>query len=153
MCPILMSPACRSPVLPLPGPARPAPVRQAGFSLIEVVVSLAILALAGTIIVPGAVEMVERFDSQAKLSLLVDQIENSRGMAVTRGEIIVLASSDTGPPTGLSDIPDGWQVTFPTPMVFSPAAVCSGQGVVIVTPSRQRRYFALDPATCRLERS
>lgn len=127
--------------------------RQAGFSLIEIVVSLAILALAGTIIVPGAVEMVERFDTQARLTTLVDQIENTRGRAVTSGEIIVLETSASGAPAGLSEIPPGWQLTFPTPLVFSPAAVCSGQGVVIVTASGLRRYFALDPATCRLEQS
>jgi prepilin-type N-terminal cleavage/methylation domain-containing protein len=128
----------------------PAPGREGGYSLIEIVVSLAILALAGTIIVPGAVEMVERFDSQAKFRMLVDEIEGSRGRAVTLGQLVVL--SDATAAGSLPGLPEGWQVTFPTPLVFSPAAVCTGQGAVIVSASGQRQYYALDTATCRLVR-
>lgn len=127
----------------------PAPGREDGYSLIEIVVSLAILALAGTIIVPGAVEMVERFDRQAKFRMLVDEIEGSRERAVTLGQLVILSDSAAG---SLPGLPQGWQVTFPTPLVFSPAAVCTGQGAVIVSPSGQRQYYALDPATCRLVR-
>lgn len=130
--------------------ASPAPGREGGYSLIEIVVSLAILALAGTIIVPGAVEMVERFDSQAKFRMLVDEIEASRGRAVTLGQLVVL--SDATAAGSLPGLPEGWQVTFPTPLVFSPAAVCTGQGAVIVSASGQRQYYALDTATCRLVR-
>ncbi|KDA00618.1 hypothetical protein HPO_01275 [Hyphomonas polymorpha PS728] len=119
--------------------------------MIEIVVSLSILALAGTIIVPGAVEMVERFDSQAKFRMLVDEIEGSRERAVTLGQLVVLADGTAA--GGLRRLPEGWQVNFPTPLIFSPAAVCTGQGAVIVSPSGQRQYYALDTATCRLVRS
>lgn len=128
-----------------------APCREAGYSLIEVVVSLAILALAASIVVPNAVDMVERFQAQADLRSIIDQIQNQRQRAISSGQARTLDASRNETEQPLIVLPNGWRLELVTPLVFSQAGICKGEGVTIITPSGRRQYYDLDTRTCELE--
>jgi len=127
------------------------PCREAGYSLIEVVVSLAILALAASIVVPNAVDMVGRFQAQADLRSIIDQIQDQRQRAISSGQVRILDASRDDRDQPLILLPDGWRLELVAPLVFSQSGVCKGEGITIITPAGRRQYYDLDARTCQLE--
>lgn len=121
---------------------------EAGYSLIEIIVSLAILALTATVAFPGAVAMVERYEREARFRTIIQDVESLRAQAIAGGERIVLDSEGSSKPETIVTVPPGWRIYTDGALIFSPAAVCSGQGIVIVSDLEQRRYYSLDPAGC-----
>jgi len=126
---------------------------DAGYSLIEMVVSLAILALAASIIMPNAVDMVQRFQAQADMRSIIDQIQSQRQQAISSGQARVLQAGTWEASQTFMDLPAGWRLELDAPLAFSQAGVCQGEGVTIITPDGRRRYYSLDARTCRLEGS
>lgn len=128
---------------------------QRGFSLIEIMVALAILALAVSVVVPGAVDMVERFDRLTERRLAEDAVNDCRLAAVTSQNVIVFAPSgpsDTGPGKvgSCGVLPAGWRAQTDGEFIFSPAAVCLGTSISLIDPAGTRFRYNLDSNTCRL---
>ncbi|MCA8903684.1 MAG: type II secretion system protein [Rhodobiaceae bacterium] len=130
------------------GPGR----RDAGYSLIEMVVALGILALAASIAVPNAVSTVLRFEQYATFEQIAAALGDLKRTAFVRDQVVVLDRGDHIGEVESVQIPDGWKVEVPDSIVFSPAAVCKGQGVTIVAPDGTDRYYTLDQNMCRFER-
>ena len=124
---------------------------ESGYSLIEVVVSLAILALTATIVVPNAVDMVSRFQAQADLRSIIDQIQNQRERAISTGQARIIGLPERDVSVSGIELPKGWRLEFLSPLSFSQAGVCQGDGVTIITQAGSRYYYSLDARTCRLE--
>jgi prepilin-type N-terminal cleavage/methylation domain-containing protein len=126
-----------------------------GFSLIEIMVALAILALAVSVVVPGAVDMVERFERLTERRLAEDAVNDCKLAAVTSQKVIVFVQNealDTGPGEvgACGVLPTGWRAQTDDEFIFSPAAVCSGTSIALIDPSGTRFRYRLDASTCRL---
>lgn len=128
---------------------------QQGYSLIEIMVALAVLALAVAIVVPGSAELVARFDNLAKRRLAEDAVNNCRLAAIASGNFIAL---DT-PASFLNDearagecgiLPEGWTASPTAQVVFSPAAVCTGDVIVLGAPGGGSFQYRLDLSNCSL---
>ncbi|MCA8893527.1 MAG: prepilin-type N-terminal cleavage/methylation domain-containing protein [Hyphomonas sp.] len=136
---------------PPPGSGQANRHSESGYSLIEVVVSLAILALTATIVVPNAVDMVSRFQAQADLRSIIDQIQNQRERAISTGQARIIGLPESDVSVSGIDLPKGWRLEFLSPLSFSQAGVCQGDGLTIITQAGSRHYYSLDARTCRLE--
>lgn len=122
--------------------------RQVGFTLVELIVVLLILALAAAIVAPSLIS--SRSDANTELSRLIG---SAREAAVRRGELVILRTGRTGtwqivagPPPGDEILMSG-QLTDPpadrVELVFSPLGTCG-------PPAESGPAVGLDPLTCEV---
>lgn len=129
--------------------------RQAGYSLIEIMVTLAILAAVVAIAVPGAISMVSRYQGLAERRLAEDAISSCRMAAVVSGRAITLpagqaiAGADQEAGTCQSP-PPGWTLRPGSQISFSPAAVCRGGIVDVRSPAQTSYRYEVRDADCQL---
>ena len=153
-----MAPVPRDLELHRPGTSRLLPaVRRSeqGYSLIEIMVALAVLALAVAIVVPGSVELVARYDNLAKRRLAEDAVNNCRLAAIASGNFIALDApasfrNDEARAGECGILPNGWTATPVAQIVFSPAAVCTGDVVVFGAPGGGTFQYQLNLSNCSL---
>lgn len=141
---------------------RPSPANKrrrpfAGFTLLEILLVLAIMALLAGIVLPQLQTMASRVEIANQRTDIRSSIEGLGYRAYAGGKQIVLAGSyganakdaaNAAPPFKL---PDGWRVQITDPVRYSVNGVCSGGKLVVVAPDRTREAFALKPPRCHLE--
>lgn len=71
-----------------------------GFTLLELLICLLLLALLGTLSVPGLQTLVERQRSDIIMRSLADAIAVARTTAITTGEVVTLCRSENGSECG-----------------------------------------------------
>jgi len=117
-----------------------------GYSLLEVIVVVAILAVAGAVATPSLVRTLERQKAHAAVRAA------DRVMAELRVESFTDASPipTDAVATRLGEaMPEGWSVNLLGEPAFNAAGWCEG-GRLVVTSDRGRRWgFALEPGPCR----
>ena len=90
--------------------------RQTGFTLLELLVTLAVAAVLVAIAVPSYRDMVERNAMAASTNDLVGSLNYARSEAVTRGrETYVCPTQDKQTCTGQGRWTEGWIVYAPDP--------------------------------------
>lgn len=128
---------------------------SSGYSLIETMVGLAVLALAVSVVIPGAVEMVSRYEAITERRIAEDSVNNCRIAAVSSGRAITLSEArslqNSAEEAGACGVlPMGWSAEIHAPITFSPAAVCEGGAMSLSSPTSKARLYRLDPVRCRL---
>ena len=101
-------------------------MRPGGFTLLEMIVVLAILGLATALVAPSALRGIDSWKRQAELDALVDQVRALPGTARARGKAIPVTSVRTGHVPGTHEL------------VFDAAF----EQVRLVHEARDRRVFA-----------
>ncbi len=128
--------------------------RSAGYSLIEILVALAIMSLAVSIVVPNAFDLVTRFQRLTERSAALDSIRKCRFEAVTSNKVIVLSGQASGSEplagTPCLVLPKDWRAEFGEELVFSPAGVCRGSRVDLIAPDGEITAYQLERETCKL---
>ena len=71
-------------------------MRQRGFTLLEMIVVLAILGLATAMVVPSMLRGIDTWQRQAELDSLLDQIRALPGNARGSGRPIVISKESLG---------------------------------------------------------
>ena len=85
--------------------------RNFGFTLIELMITVALLALLLTLGVPSFLGAVEQNNLATKHNLMVSSINMARSEAVKRGQTVTLCKSTDGSTCSTSDdFDDGWIV-------------------------------------------
>lgn len=138
----------------LPAPKSPA-ASQAGYSLIEILVAMAIMSLAVSIVVPNAFDLVVRFQRLTERSAALDAIAKCRMEAVISNQVISLsgrisASGEPSEETRCLVLPADWTAEFEDPLIFSPAGICRGSNVQLVAPNGDAHSYKLERTTCDL---
>lgn len=121
-----------------------------GFSLIELVVSLAILSLIVALVAPNGVRLVERFERHRALESIRLTVAAQREKAIARNQTLRIETSDLPLVLVKARVPSAWQVSLSAPMVFSSAGICNGAVLTIALEGDEVRNYGLDPQTCRL---
>src|ERR1051325_297788 len=126
---------------------------DAGFTLIEVVIALAIVALSLSLVLPRLSGLLDRLTASARRQEFEDALSELGSTARRNGRTIVLQSSDAekkaknGAPI---DLPAGWSLAVDRPIIFRYDGMCTGGTVVLSFPGGEQRC-QLSPPYCRLD--
>lgn len=137
---------------------------SSGYSLLEIVIALAIVGLALALTAPNLRAMHQGAERRAALQDVARQLVDLRAEAYLSGEALLLESPAQrayGPgraaPPGLRlaalELAEGWRFAAEPAIVFEPTGLCSG-GLVRLYPPDDAEPMDLELTSpdCRLER-
>jgi prepilin-type N-terminal cleavage/methylation domain-containing protein len=131
---------------------------QSGFSLIELTIALAIMGLLGALAMPIVSKIAERTGFSLDLQDLERQLDQLPQVAASQGHGLILTSSPTADdPVPLGTVgdpypvklPQGWQITVDTPILYRYDGTCGGGRLHLTTPSSEANYL-MRPPLCEL---
>jgi len=127
-------------------------MRTRGFTLLEMLVVLSIMAFVAGVVLPGLQRIYERTERGLARNGLVAQIAGLGYRAYVLGENIEL--DDKTLTSMLSDgepevsVPDGWKVRIAQPVHYAFNGLCGGGNVVLIDPDGVKQAYRLDAPRC-----
>ena len=106
-------------------------MRQRGFTLLEMIVVLAILGLATALVAPAALRGIDSWRRQSELDSLLDQIRALPGNARASGKPIALSDETLKAKEAPLRVASDWALSVPKPWKVNANGVCEGGEVVI----------------------
>lgn len=138
--------------------------RVGGFTLLEMVVVLALMGLATAMVAPGAYRMVASWREASDVDVVMKSLASLPLAARDAGRELRLLPTQDGavrifsPGTETEDaqrsdvdlieMPEGWTLVFDTPLVVRANGACSSSSGTLVT-LRQRLPFVMEAPFCR----
>jgi len=118
----------------------------AGFTLLEMMVVMAIIALAMGIVLPRLATMADSFGAASERETVIESVASLGLLARARGRALRF----TGQPELLpGEMPEGWRVVPDQPIIFHASGACDGGQVRVI--GREREFlYRLDPPRCRV---
>jgi prepilin-type N-terminal cleavage/methylation domain-containing protein len=124
-----------------------------GFTLIELVVALAIIGLGLSLVVPRMMAWLDRLAFSARQQRFEDALAELGSRARRSGRSVVLRSTDfaahSNEPAPI-ELPSNWSLTVEPPIAFRYDGVCTGGEVRLSFPAGERSYRLQSPY-CRPE--
>ena len=124
-----------------------------GFTLIELVVALAIIGLGLSFVLPRMMEWVDRLAFSTRQQQFEDALAKLGSRARHSGRSVVLRSTDlaahTNEPSPI-ELPSSWSLTVEPPIAYRYDGVCTGGKVRLSFPAGERSYRLQSPY-CRPE--
>ena len=121
---------------------------ECGFSLIELVVALAVIGLMLAVTLPRLSGWLDRFDFSSNEQRVEDSLAGLGQAARRAGRTMYLHSSDKSTKDGHSaviDLPRGWSLTVEPPIVFRYDGICNGGTARVTFPGGERTYKLVAP--------
>ena len=122
--------------------------RQGGYSLLEVVIALAILALAVAMSIPSMAALHERQQVREAFAALNAWMLDERTAARLAGAPVDFPAE---PLSGLAGMPRGWQAELVQPWTLHPSGACSEGRIRIASPRGRIWERPVSPPACRAE--
>lgn len=119
-----------------------------GYSLLEVLMAVAIIALAAAISIPAILAGFERYERRQAVSQVRAALIDLRTDAVLDGAALTLAEGDPLGDDGA--LPNGWRVRAATPVAISPAGLCDSARLTLVSPRGRATPLAIAAPDCAL---
>lgn len=120
-----------------------------GFTLIEMLVVMAVLGLASSVVLPGMWRMLEAARARgdiADMEAAIASLPARRFFAATP------ATLDRDSFAALvAPLPEGWDLAVPSPIRFATNGVCSGGELTLSAPGGLVLRYRLAPLTCAME--
>jgi len=125
---------------------------RAGYSLLEVLLAVSLIALAGSLVVPSLINSLERREARLALTLLQAHMTDLRYQAVLDATPLEISPEDIN--SRFPGLPEGWRVSADTPLKFSAGGLCDGEAILILVSPDQRLWRRrLAAPDCALERA
>jgi prepilin-type N-terminal cleavage/methylation domain-containing protein len=113
---------------------RPHGRSESGFTLVEILVVIAIISLGAALVIPSLGRIVDAVQRDGDLQDAVDQVRTLSFAAYSKGQGFVLADDAKSPLA----LPSGWRYVVERPIHFNAMGMCDG-GVVILTNADDRQ--------------
>lgn len=128
---------------------RPRAKAEAGFTLLEILVVLAIGALVVATVIPAMGRVVDAVTYDSELQDVVGQLDQLGFRAFTSGKPIVLADGtpQTIAAAGLN-LPRAWSLSITQPLHFNSLGMCDGGSVTVTSPDGRTTSLRLAPPDC-----
>lgn len=120
--------------------------RAVGFSLLELLVVLALLGLATGVVLPRLQTLYDGLSYSLSEARVLGGIAELGFRAHKERVPILLGSTEVGEP--LIELPAGWSLAAKQPVKYAANGVCAGGNVTIVSPRGSKNY-QLRPPFCR----
>ena len=122
-------------------------MRHRGFTLLEMIVVLAILGLAAALVGPSMVKSIDTWRRKAAMDVLLDQLRALPGNARGSGKPITISDATLASATAPLRIDADWILRAPEPWSVGANGVCQG-GDVIVGNAYGERTIRVSPPFC-----
>ncbi len=119
--------------------------RCRGFTLLEMVVVLAIVGLATAIVAPATLRGIETWQRQGEMESLIDQVRGLPAAARTQGRDIVISGDTLATDTPVLRVAPGWTVSTDVPWTVRNNGVCDGGIIRLSKGGRSATIEALAP--------
>ena len=130
-----------------PRPERMPRMRHGGFTLLEMIVVLAILGLAAALVGPSMVKSIDTWRRKAAMDVLLDQLRALPGNARNSGKPITISDATLASAAAPLRIDADWTLRAPKPWSVGANGVCQG-GEVIVGHVYGERTISVAPPFC-----
>ena len=130
-----------------PRPERMPRMRHGGFTLLEMIVVLAILGLAAALVGPSMVKSIDTWRRKAAMDVLLDQLRALPGNARNSGKPITISDATLASAAAPLRIDADWTLRAPKPWSVGANGVCQG-GEVIVGDVYGERTISVAPPFC-----
>ena len=128
-----------------------------GFSLLELLVVLALVSLVAALALPNLVGLYGSATRATERDLILDQFAGIGREAMLNGHGYAVYgtaasdSRDTSVQAYPLIVPEGWQVELDQPLWVRPNGVCLGATATLSHPDSAPVEVALEPPYCRVE--
>lgn len=123
--------------------------RSAGFTLIEILVVLAIIASLLALVGPPLFDQVARAEERSQRAQIIDQVAGLAFKSYQTGRPLAFVAQQTlDDGTPIVALPKGWRIEWQTPLTINLLGVCSGGRLAVVTPDGSARQFELIAPFC-----
>ena len=123
-----------------------------GYTLLEMVVVMAVLALATALVGPPGYKMVRTWQDSSRVDDVFKQLRSLPMSVRDTGRPLLLTPEDTDQAQLLVDLPQGWQLHFTTSLTVRANGACSDAEGVLVT-DHQTLPFRVEAPFCRIVRN
>ena len=118
--------------------------RQGGYTLLELVIAIAIMGLLLSISVGSAVNMTTRANERAAAQDLNDQIALLRRVAMTQSTGLVLdADTPREQIQTVIDLPNDWSIEPVGALIWYPSGLCEPGRYALQAPSGRRYTYEM----------
>lgn len=134
---------------------------RTGFSLLELLVVLALVSLIGALALPNLMGLYDSATRATERDQILDQLAGLGREAMLKGHGYAVYGTAPSPlpsdalNTGVQAyalvVPEGWQVELDRPLRVRPNGVCLGATVTLSHPDAAPVEVALEPPYCRVE--
>lgn len=127
------------------------PTDQAGFTLLEMLVVLAIAGMLAGVTLPNLSKMAERARIGTQRQAILSSLGNLGYWAYANGKPYTLIAMDAKTDTPPFSVPEGWRLQAETPISYAVNGVCSGGVVTLYGPDQTTERLLLKAPLCRAE--
>ncbi len=124
---------------------------QQGFTLLEMLVVMAIIGLAAATVVPVLARVVAAVRHNGEVQDIVDQLGQLSLRAYSSGKPLVLSEeTQKAMSPAIVEMPSGWALSIAQPIHFNAMGLCDGGSVGLVAPDGDVAIMRLAAPDCAI---
>ena len=128
------------------------PRAQGGFTLLELIVVMALIGLMLAVAVPSIGRQLNNRAQQSELELIMSELFAMPAKAMYEGRKFEFPETLRGPTTTPLNLPKGWVISFTPPLVITAVPACTATSITIRYGEQPdpSAVYAVEQGTCKL---
>lgn len=122
--------------------------RHSGYTLLEMIVVLAVIGLAAALVAPAGFRTIATWRLHTERDAILGQLAALPARALDSGEGLTMPAGELPTGTAGIELPEGWRLTLASPLEIRPNGACGGAGGTLEAGGRAFD-FELAPPFCR----